>query len=162
MLYGGRCAINFPFIALASGLRAPEREGVGCMTVYETIVILKTSLTDDEIGKVIAKVRGILEKGGGEVLKTENWGKKKLAYEVRKEKKGTYVFFRFRGAGGLVAELERQYRLDDSIIKFLTVTCDPKLLAEEAAREAAAAAHSASAAHAAVGAAAATESIAGG
>jgi hypothetical protein len=58
--------------------------------------------------------------------------------------------------------LERQYRLDDSIIKFLTVTCDPKLLAEETAREAAAAAHSASAAHAAVGAAAATESIAGG
>lgn len=108
------------------------------MTVYETIFILKTSLTDDEMGKVIAKMRGVLEKGGAELLKVENWGKKKMAYEVRKEKKGAYVFFRFRGAGALVSELERQYRLEDSIIKFLTIKCDPKLLEDEMARERAA------------------------
>ncbi|MFZ5875198.1 MAG: 30S ribosomal protein S6 [Nitrospirota bacterium] len=109
------------------------------MTVYETIFIVKTSLTDEELSGLVAKIRGVIEKHGGEILKTENWGKKKLAYEVRKEKKGAYVFFRFRGPGGLVSELERQYRVEDAVIKFLTIKCDPKLLAEELARETAAA-----------------------
>jgi small subunit ribosomal protein S6 len=109
------------------------------MTVYETIFIAKTSLSDEELSGLVGKVRGVIEKHGGEILKTENWGKKKLAYEVRKEKKGAYVFFRFKGVGSLVSELERQYRVEDGIIKFLTIKCDPKLLAEEMAREAAAA-----------------------
>jgi small subunit ribosomal protein S6 len=109
------------------------------MTVYETICIVKTSVSDDELSTLIAKIRGVIEKHGGEVLKVENWGKKKLAYEVRKEKKGTYVLQRFRGPGSVIAELERQYRVEDTIIKFLTVTCDAKLLAEEMARESAAA-----------------------
>jgi small subunit ribosomal protein S6 len=126
------------------------------MTNYETIMILKASLTDEEAGRVVAKVRGIIEKGGGEIAKVEPWGKKKLAYEVRKEKKGLYVFVRFRGPASLVAELERQYRLEDTIIKFLTVKCDPKLLADEIARESAAAGHSATPTPAAVGVGAAT------
>ena len=113
------------------------------MTVYETICIIKTTLTDEEMGKLIAKVRGFIEKAGGEILKMENWGKKKMAYEVRKEKKGAYVFFRFRGPSPVVSELERQYRLEDAIIKFLTIKCDPKMLAEEMAREGAAAGHAA-------------------
>lgn len=109
------------------------------MTVYETIFIVKTSLTDEELSGLVGKIRGVIEKHGGEILKSENWGKKKLAYEVRKEKKGAYVFFRFRGAGSVLSELERQYRVEDAVIKFLTVKCDPKLLADEMAREAAAA-----------------------
>jgi small subunit ribosomal protein S6 len=108
------------------------------MTVYETIFIVKTSVSEEELAALVAKVRGVIEKHNGEILKVENWGKKKLAYEVRKEKKGTYVFYRFRGPGSVVSELERQYRVEDTIIKFLTVKCDPKLLAEEMARERAA------------------------
>jgi len=108
------------------------------MVVYETIFIVKTSVSDDEMAALVAKVRGVIEKHNGEVLKVENWGKKKLAYEVRKEKKGTYVFIRFGGGGSLVSELEHQYRVEDAIIKFLTVKCDPKLLADEVARESAA------------------------
>lgn len=107
------------------------------MTVYETIFIVKPSLTDDEVSGVVGKVRGVIEKYGGVTLKTEHWGKKKLAYEVRKEKKGAYVFVRFQGPGVVVSELERQYRVEDAVIKFLTTKCDPKLLAEELAREAA-------------------------
>jgi small subunit ribosomal protein S6 len=108
------------------------------MAVYETIFIVKTSVSDEELTALVAKIRGVIEKHSGEILKVENWGKKKLAYEVRKEKKGTYVFYRFRGAGSVVSELERQYRVEDAIIKFITVKCDPKLLAEEMARESAA------------------------
>ena len=105
------------------------------MTVYESIFIVKTSVSDEELAALVAKVRAVIEKHNGEILKVENWGKKKLAYEVRKEKKGTYVFYRFRGPGSVVSELERQYRVEDAIIKFLTVKCDPKLLADEMARE---------------------------
>jgi len=108
------------------------------MVVYETIFIVKTSVSDEELTALVAKVRGLIEKHNGEILKVENWGKKKLAYEVRKEKKGTYVFYRFRGPGAVVSELERQYRVEDAIIKFITVKCDPKLLADEMARERAA------------------------
>lgn len=107
------------------------------MAVYETIFIVKTSVSEEELAALVAKVRGVIEKHSGEVLKVENWGKKKLAYEVRKEKKGTYVFYRFRGPGSVVSELERQYRVEDAIIKFLTVKCDPKMLEEETARESA-------------------------
>jgi small subunit ribosomal protein S6 len=106
------------------------------MTVYETIFIVKTSLRGG-VGGLVAKVRGS-SKTQRRDSEVENWGKKKLAYEVRKEKKGTYVFYRFRGPGSVVSELERQYRVEDTIIKFLTVKCDPKLLAEEMARERAA------------------------
>jgi len=108
------------------------------MVVYETIFIAKTSVSEEELTALVAKVRGVIEKHDGQVLRFENWGKKKLAYEVRKEKKGTYLFYRFGGPGSVVSELERQYRVEDAIIKFLIVKCDPKLLAEEMAREKAA------------------------
>ena len=58
------------------------------MNAYETIFIVKSSLADEEIAKVMEKIKGVVLRGGGEVAVMENWGKKKLAYEVRKEKKG--------------------------------------------------------------------------
>jgi len=91
------------------------------MTTYETIFIVRPTLSDEEVNKIIEKIRGMIEKKGGKVLSTENWGKKKLAYGVKKEKKGTYLLFRFTGDGKLVAELERQCLIDDALIKFLTV-----------------------------------------
>ena len=91
------------------------------MNPYETIFIIKPSLTDEEIAKVIEKTKGIIQRGGGEVVVAENWGKKKLAYEVRKEKKGTYIIVHFKGTGATVSELERSYRLDETIIKFITL-----------------------------------------
>lgn len=91
------------------------------MTTYETIFIIRPTLSDEEVNKIIEKIRGMIEKKGGKVLAIENWGKKKLAYGVKKEKKGTYLLFRFKGDGKLVAELERQCLIDDALIKFLTV-----------------------------------------
>ena len=95
------------------------------MTTYESIFIVRPTLSDEEVNKIIEKIRGMLEKKGGKVLSTENWGKKKLAYGVKKEKKGTYLLFRFKGDGKLVAELERQCLIDDALIKFLTVKSNP-------------------------------------
>ncbi|MBI5193509.1 MAG: 30S ribosomal protein S6 [Nitrospirae bacterium] len=90
------------------------------MNTYESIFIVKPSISDDDVTKTVTKLEGII-KQGGEYLTTENWGKKKLAYEVNKEKKGLYLLFRFRGKGTLVDELERNYRFDDNVIKFMTI-----------------------------------------
>jgi len=91
------------------------------MSLYESIFVIRPTLSDDDTNKLIEKMKGILEKSGATLLKLENWGKKKLAYEVKRERKGTFVYVHFKSAGGVVSELERSYRLEDSILKFLTV-----------------------------------------
>ncbi len=88
---------------------------------YESIFIIKPTLSDEETEKVIQKMRDIITSGGGEIVNVENWGKKKLAYEIKKHKKGHYVLLHLKGEGPIIKELERNYRLNDSIIKFLTV-----------------------------------------
>lgn len=95
------------------------------MNTYESIFILKSTLNDEDVQKTINKLEGIV-KQGGELIATENWGKKRLAYEVMKEKKGIYVLLRFRGKGELITEIERNYRFDDNVIKFLTVKLNKK------------------------------------
>jgi small subunit ribosomal protein S6 len=100
------------------------------MQLYESIFIVRPSLSDEDTAKVIEKVKGVLEKSGATLLKSENWGKKKLAYEVKRERKGTFVYLHFRSKGEAVSELERSYRLEDSVMKFLTV----KLTAETTSR----------------------------
>ena len=91
------------------------------MQLYESIFVVRPALSDEDTQKLIEKMRGVAEKAGAAVLKCENWGKKKLAYEVKRERKGTYVYLNFRSQGNVVSELERSYRLEDSVIKFLTV-----------------------------------------
>lgn len=91
------------------------------MQLYESIFIIRTSLPDEDTNKLIDKMKGVLEKSGATLLKSENWGKKKLAYEVKRERKGTFVYFHFKSGGQVVSELERSYRLEDSVIKFMTI-----------------------------------------
>jgi small subunit ribosomal protein S6 len=91
------------------------------MHLYESIFIVRPSLSDEDISKITEKIKGVLEKAGATLLKLENWGKKKLAYEVKRERKGTFVYLHFRSKGDVVGELERSYRLEDSVLKFLTV-----------------------------------------
>lgn len=100
------------------------------MNFYETIFIVRPSLLDEDVNKLTEKVKGVIEQAGGTVLKLENWGKKKLAYEVQKEKKGTYVSLFFQAPGKVNRELEREYGLDDAIMKFLTVKLTKKDLAQ--------------------------------
>lgn len=97
---------------------------------YESIFIARSSLSEEDVAGLTEKVKAIIEKNGGQIIKTENWGKKKLAYEVKKEKKGIYVMFHIKGPGALVSELERNLNIQDGIIKFMTVKLDMK--AEEA------------------------------
>ncbi len=91
------------------------------MVVFETVFIARPNLNEEEVAKLTEKIKATIGKHGGVFIKSENWGKKKLAYEVKKEKKGTYVLFWFEGDGRLVSELERSYRVEDGVIKFITV-----------------------------------------
>jgi small subunit ribosomal protein S6 len=88
---------------------------------YETIFILRPDLANDAISAVNSKVRGVIETGGGRLLKVENWGRRKLAYEVRKQLKGIYLFWRYLGGAGLVEEVERNLRLSDQVIRYYSV-----------------------------------------
>jgi small subunit ribosomal protein S6 len=88
---------------------------------YETIFILRPDLANDAIAAVNTKVRGVIEAGGGRLIKVENWGRRKLAYEVRKQLKGIYLFWRYLGGAGLVEEVERNLRLSDQVIRYYSV-----------------------------------------
>ncbi|MES1158008.1 MAG: 30S ribosomal protein S6 [Haliangium ochraceum] len=88
---------------------------------YETIYILRPDITNEAVGLVNTKVRGVIETGGGTLLKVDNWGKRRLAYEVQKQMKGMYLFFSYLGTAGLVEEVERNLRLTDAVIRAYSV-----------------------------------------
>jgi small subunit ribosomal protein S6 len=104
-----------------------EKRRVSCRDIpgrtreYETIFILKPDVTNEVIGATNSKIRGVLEAGGGTLLKIENWGRRKLAYEVKKQLKGIYIFLRYLGNAGLVEEVERNLHLTDSVIRQYSV-----------------------------------------
>ena len=104
-----------------------EKRRVSCRDIpgrtreYETIFILKPDVSNEVIGATNTKIRGVVEAGGGTLLKIENWGRRKLAYEVKKQLKGIYIFFRYLGNPGLVEEVERNLHLTDSVIRQYSV-----------------------------------------
>lgn len=91
------------------------------MRKYECFVIIDADLPDDAIVTVDDKIKNIVAGNGGTVLDYVPWGKKKLAYPVKKRTRGHYVLLEFAGESGLVAELERNLRLDERVLKFITV-----------------------------------------
>ena len=89
--------------------------------LYESLFILRPTLSEEEVQKALEKAKTTIEKAGGTVERLENLGKKKLAYEIKQEKKGLYFQLHFHADGETVTELERWFRLDDTVMKFLTV-----------------------------------------
>ncbi len=88
---------------------------------YETIYILRNDVDADTAEKVQARVAEVVGRDNGKLVKVEAWGRRRLAYPVAKQKKGVYVYVKYVGRGGLVAELERNLKLQDSVLKFQTV-----------------------------------------
>ncbi len=106
------------------------------MAFYESIFILRSSLTDEEATAIIEKMRSVLTKHGATIVKVDNWGKKKLAYEIKHDRRGTYILLQFESAQEhTVSELERLYRLEDSVMKFLTVRVEEEDLQVAAAEK---------------------------
>jgi len=91
------------------------------MRRYETIVIVKPGAGEAEFSEVSGKVTGTAESFGGSILKTDRWGLKKLAYPIGKEIQGDYLYVEYAGLPDGVKEMERLLRIDDRVLKFLTV-----------------------------------------
>ena len=88
---------------------------------YETIYILRYDVDADSAERVQARVSDAVEREHGKVVKVESWGRRKLAYPVKKHRRGVYVYMKYVGAGGLVAEVERNLKLQDAVVKYQTV-----------------------------------------
>lgn len=104
---------------------------------YETVYILRPNADEETVTKTKDRVEGVIANNGGHLLRFDNWGMRRLAYDVRDKTaadtvdRGVYHCYRFIAPNDLVAELERQLRITDAVIKFMTVKLDDDLIADE-------------------------------
>lgn len=91
------------------------------MTCYETLFVVKPTLTEEEINAQIAKIKDTLAKEGCELLATNDMGMRKLAYPVEKNLRGYYTILFYKASGDSITEIERNLRISEDVIKFLTI-----------------------------------------
>ena len=94
------------------------------MRRYETIVIVDPDLGEEQRGVVFDKIRELIPQKGGLLVEFDEWGGRKLAYEIKKKQRGYYVRIDYCGGGDLVSEMERQFRIDDRVMKYMTILLD--------------------------------------
>jgi small subunit ribosomal protein S6 len=97
------------------------------MRIYENLFIVKPDATEEEIDHLIETMSKNVTTAGGTVDKVDKWGKRRLAYRVEKQREGSYVLLQFTAEPSVVKEFERRMRVQDSVIKFLTVRIDETL-----------------------------------
>ncbi len=97
------------------------------MRIYEELFIVRPDATDEQVDPLIEQLKGVITQSGGTLDKTEKWGMRRLAYRVMKFTEGQYILFQFTAEAPAVKELERRLRVNDLVIKFLTVRIDEKL-----------------------------------
>lgn len=88
---------------------------------YEKVVLLLPSLSESEVEESIKKISSVIAENGGEVLKVDNWGKRKLAYKLNKQTMGYYVLFIFRAPSKAIKSLEDFYKVYDPVFKFMII-----------------------------------------
>ena len=91
------------------------------MTKYETTFILEPGLDDTRVGEEIDRVSQWIKDLGGEVLEVQRWGKRRLAYEIHKKRDGIYTLLLYQGPGPVVKEVERRMKLNEAVMRVLTV-----------------------------------------
>lgn len=101
------------------------------MRRYETIFILRPSLNEDEITAIIERSTGILTEVDGQIIELDKWGMKKLAYPIKKDLQGYYVFCDYCSTPDAVAEMERKFRLDDAVLRYMTLKTNDDITDEE-------------------------------
>jgi len=102
---------------------------------YETTVIVDAHLAGEQIDAVVEKITKFIENRGGKVKLVDRWGKRRLAYEIARKQYGYYVYVRFEAEGSFVKELEREFKLDDSVLRYLTILVPKVVLKEEVQRK---------------------------
>lgn len=91
---------------------------------YETVVILNPVLSQEQVAETVDKFRKILTESGAEVVFENNWGLRKLAYPIQKKSTGFYYLVEFTSDGAIIDKLELEYKRDERVMRFLTVSLD--------------------------------------
>jgi len=91
---------------------------------YESAVIINAALDDEQIENIITRIKDFITNNGGDIRDVENWGRKRLAYMINKSKIGYYAVFRFNAPTNIISKLERNYTLDEHILRYLTISLD--------------------------------------
>ena len=94
------------------------------MNKYELAVVVSAKIEDDERAQVIEKVKALVERFGGQISDVDEWGKKRLAYEIQKMKEAYYYFNHFESDAETPSEIEQRIRIMDNVIRFLCVRQD--------------------------------------
>jgi small subunit ribosomal protein S6 len=91
---------------------------------YELVYVVSPVATDDQVSELHTQIEGVVQRMGGQIEKTENWGRRKLAYEIGHQKEGTYVLEVINGSGDLMKEIDRRLKVIDYVIRHLIVRVD--------------------------------------
>ena len=91
------------------------------MKLYETTIIYDPGLEEARINEELERVTGPIAQAGGEVVEVQRWGKKKLAYNIKKRRDGTYIHVKHKSPAPLISEMDRRFRLNESVLRHLTV-----------------------------------------
>ena len=94
------------------------------MNKYELAVVVSAKIEDEERAAVVDKCKALVERFGGTITEVDDWGKKRLAYEIQKLKEGYYYFIQFDADATVPAEVEKRVRIMDNVIRFLCVRRD--------------------------------------
>ena len=94
------------------------------MPLYEHVFLARQDLSQAQVDALAASATEIVEQGGGKVSKTETWGLKSLAYKIDRNRKAHFILLNIECPGSVVAELERQNRISEDVIRFLTIKVD--------------------------------------
>ena len=98
------------------------------MRTYEALYVVRPDLADDEIQTIAKEVESLITANGGAIVRSEIWGKRRLAYEVHKFTEGCYILVRLEALPAFVTRLENHFRLTDAIIRYLVVHFDERML----------------------------------
>ena len=101
------------------------------MRRYEMISIFRPGLGEEAVAAIVENTRKIIENDQGTVINFARWGMKKLAYPIKKEKQGLYYFYEYAASAAAVSEIERKFRIDDGVLKYLTIKIADDISAEE-------------------------------
>ena len=95
---------------------------------YESVIIINAALEEEQIESIISKIVENLKTSGAEVIEVDKWGRKRLAYPIQKSKSGYYLLLRYNAPTELISKFERTLRLDENIIRYITILLDKKAL----------------------------------
>ena len=94
------------------------------MPLYEHVFMARQDVTSQQVETMVDQYRGVIEQNGGTVEKTEMWGVKSLAYRIKKNRKAHFTMFNLSAPPAAVAEMERQMRINEDILRFVTIRVD--------------------------------------